>query len=212
MAPTALPSHSPATSIPSQAPSITGAVGIVELEKTVTESLSSEEVESIVTDVADAYGVDEEDVTVEVVYQTTGSMTVTIPDGASLEDLEESLEDEISELLGVHESNVEVTVGEDGSVTYTITSSTAEGAQEFQDAMAAEDVAETLNAGLADEGLNVGAVEVDSDVTADIVVTVDTTDASNNLNQASSNIVDTMNSNGYTASSESKWFGLHTCT
>ena len=211
MAPTALPSHSPVTSIPTQAPSITGAVGIVELEKTVTETLSSEEVESIVTDVADAYGVDEEDVTVEVVYQTTGSMTVTIPDGASLEDLEESLEDELSELLGVHESNVEVTVSEDGSVTYTITSSTAEGAQEHQDALAAEDVAETLNTGLESASVSVDAVEVDSDVTADIVVTVDTTDASNNLNQASSNIVDTLNSNGYTASSESKRFVLLTC-
>ena len=206
MAPTRFPSLIPSTSIPSQAPSITGAVGIVELGKTVTESLSSEEIASIVMNVADAYGVDEEDVEVEIVYQTTGSMTVTIPDGVSLEELESSLEDEISELLGVHESSVQVTVSDDGSVTYTITSTTAEGAQEFQDAMAVEDVVESLNAGLSDLGVSVDTIEVDSEVTADIVVTADTTNASNNLNQASSSIVDTLSSEGYTATAESKFF------
>ena len=122
MAPTLPPSTSPQTSIPTGAPSITGAVGIVELEKVVTASLTDEEISDLVSNVADAYGVDEEDVVLDVVYQTTGSMQVTLPADVPLEEVEASLEDELAELLGVHESEIEVTVNQDGSVTYVLTS------------------------------------------------------------------------------------------
>ena len=79
MAPTNVPSLSPSTTIPSATPTITGAVGIIELSKSVSESMRDDELTAIVSNVAETYGVAEEDVSVDVVYQTKGTMQVTIP-------------------------------------------------------------------------------------------------------------------------------------
>ena len=170
----------------------------------MTESLSEEEVSTIVSNVAETYGVDEADVSVEVVYQTTGTMQVTIPNDVSLEELEASLEDELSELLGVHESLIEVVVSEDGTVTYVVSSDTVELAEEVQHLLSDEIAVSTLSSGLTEQlGATLSSVSVDDVVTADVVVTVDTTDASNNLSSAKETLVEEFSSAGYSASAES---------
>ena len=60
------------------------------MDKTVTEDLTDEEIDEIKQDVIDSYGVNEDDVTVDVSYDVNGDMTVTIPeDGPSATELED---------------------------------------------------------------------------------------------------------------------------
>ena len=105
-----MPSIEPTTSLPTSAPSITGSVSIIELSTTVTDSVSTVELDGIQQQSANVYGVDPDDVTVEVVYQTTGSINVDIPENVSIDELEESIEAEVATLLNIFESNVEITI------------------------------------------------------------------------------------------------------
>jgi hypothetical protein len=72
-----------------------GSVGIVELSKSVTQSFDDEEINTIQTQTADVYGVDMEDVTVEVVYQTTGTINVEVSLDTDIDELEDNFESEI---------------------------------------------------------------------------------------------------------------------
>ena len=111
-APTFTPSNPPTTSLPTNAPSLTGSIAIVELVRPVTESVSQNELSNIESEVAETYGVDLEDVNVEIVYQTTGSIQMDASDSTlTEEELAEAFEEEIAILLGIHEGNVEVTIG-----------------------------------------------------------------------------------------------------
>ena len=113
----------------------------------------------------------------------------------------------------MHESEIEVTVNQDGSVTYVVTSESAETAEDMQALLESETLTETLNTGLSEDFADVAvtSVTVSEAVTADVVVTVDTTDASNNLNTASTNLVDALTNAGYEASAESNSFSFFDC-
>ena len=76
------------------------------MQKDVTEDVNEDE---IVSDVAEAYGVDENDVTIDTTYEVTGTMTLEIPE--SWDDtavLEAFLEENLADILGVDPSRVEV--------------------------------------------------------------------------------------------------------
>jgi hypothetical protein len=99
-APTFTPSQSPSTSTPSQIPSITGSVAIVELSLAVSESIHIDDISDIQKDVGDAYGVDAENINIEIVYQTSGNITINVTDDTiSDEELAEAFEAEIATLL-----------------------------------------------------------------------------------------------------------------
>jgi hypothetical protein len=168
------------------------------MSKTVTESLSDDDVSGIEDEVADAYGVDPEDVSVDIVYETTGSIGLNVTGEVSDEELEEALEDEIAALLGIHESNVDVQI-QNGTAYYTITSDSAEDAQEAQNKLDEEDSSTIIDDAIEDSGLpvDVSEVNVNDDVTASVVVTVDTTGASNNLNNAADDVEKTFQDDGY---------------
>ena len=201
MAPSFVPSLSPTTSLPTNAPSITGSVAIVELSKIVTESLPERNVTDIQNEAAETYGVDTDEVTVEVVYQTTGTLDIEITDDTILEEeLEEDLEREIASLLGIHECNVEVNIT-DGVVYYTVTSDSAEMAQDMQDVLTDPKSVTTIDDAV--ESIEVDAVNVDEDITAEVIVTVDTTTAENNLDNAAQTLEEIFEDQGYDAEAES---------
>jgi hypothetical protein len=206
-APTITPSRAPTTSLPTAAPSLSGSVAIVELSRPVTESIPESEVTSIQSEVAETYGVDAEDVTVEVVYQTTGTLDIAVTDDtASQEEVEEDIEKEVAALLGVHEGNVEVTI-EDGVASYTITSDSAEAAKDIQDALLENETTETIDNAVS--GVDVSGVNVNADVTAEVVVTVDTSSADNNLDNAAQSLEDSFENQGYNAETESNFCTRH---
>ena len=176
-----------------------GSVSIIELSKSVTESIEEDEVNDIQTQTAETYGVGAEDVSVEVVYQTTGTIDVDVAPDTNIEKLEESFESEIATLLGLHEGSVEVTI-EDGLATYTITSNSVESAQSIQDILD-----EPSSASILDEALpiTIHDINVNEGITADIVVTVDSSSASNNLNSAADTLEDIFEDSGFDAKVES---------
>ena len=64
----------PVTSIPSASPSITGAVATVSMSGSVTEAVAVDDVQELVSELAQIYGVSEDDVDVSVVghvFETT---------------------------------------------------------------------------------------------------------------------------------------------
>ena len=179
---------------------------MIKLSKSVDESLDSEDVVNITNEVAESYGVDEEDVTVEIVYQTTGSLNITINGTTDEDALAEALEEEIASVLGIHESSVEVTV-ENGTATYVITSATAEDASESIEIMGKSNVSAIIQDSVEDDfSVDIEDVVVEEDITAEIIVTVDTGDASENLDDAALDVTDVLNSYGYVATAESNIF------
>ena len=207
-APTFVPSVPPTTSLPTATPSITGAVTIIGTSKVVNESLTSEEIAAILAEVADSFSVNDEDVDVSVVYETTGTINVTFSDDVKVDDLEEVLEEELAELLGLHGSDIDVNVNlENGTITYTIVSDTAEEAIDIAEVLSLANTSDTLADTIE---TSFPAVEVDSvdvdDVKVDMVITVDTSDASEPLTDAESHVETYLSGEGFTSETERKLF------
>lgn len=57
MTPTVAPTQLPSSTVPSAQPTITGAVVFIDMSKTVTASLTDEEVQEIVSDMENIFGV-----------------------------------------------------------------------------------------------------------------------------------------------------------
>ena len=75
------------------------------LSKPATESLTTIELDDIQSEAANVYGVDADDVVIEVIYQTSGTIAIYVTDDSiSDEVVAENLEDHLAELLGIHES------------------------------------------------------------------------------------------------------------
>ena len=182
-------------------------MAIVELSKEVSESISSDEVDDIQSEVANNYGVDEGDVRVDVVYQTSGTMSLENTDGVSEEALEEALEDEIASLLGIHESNVQVNIT-DGVVYYTITSDSAESASDIRDILDDAESTTQLDDAISETfpEVDVSSIDVNDAIVAEVLVTVDTTGAENNLNIAAASLEASFEEQGYDTEAESKRF------
>ena len=171
----------------------------------MNESLSQEEVDKIVSDVAEAYGVDKEDVQIEVVYETSGTIDVDITGDVSQQELEEAIQDELANLLGIHESKIEVSI-KNGTAHFTIKSDSAETAKDIQSTLSSAETASSLNDSISSSyPVTVSGMTVNGEVTADVVVTVDTTDAANNLKDAAEKITTAMEKEGYEASAKSKF-------
>ena len=141
-----------------------------------------------------AYGVDEEDVEIIATYTTSGTFDLVLNGSVDTDALEESLEDEIAELLGVHESEVEVIVSENGTVYYVITTDSAEQAEDYQTMMGNDTVPATIYDGLTEQNqfVNVSSIsdeiDVDEDITVEIDIVVDVSDAENKLEDAASEV------------------------
>lgn len=163
------------------------------------ESIGDDELNGIQTQVAGAYGVNADDVILEVIYQTTGSMEVDIEAEANINELEESLEQEISILLGIHESNVEVKI-EDGAVTYTITSDDVQSVRIIQNNLNEPGLVSNLEDALQ---ISISDFVIDNEISADIVVTVDSSGATNNIHQAGELLNDIFEDNGFETSVKS---------
>ena len=206
---TASPSVSPSftTTVPTASPSVTGVVVTLSLSKT-GEILTAEELEAFAEDIATSYGVAASDVDIQATYAVSGTMQLdTLPEGVTQEELETFLEQGIADSLGVHPRDVTVAVDpESGTVTYTVTSEDNSSAQTTQASLDTADFLSSLNENLAEanDALVVTAVEAEP-VVMDVVVTVDATEATADVTETSSQIVQDFESQGYSADTESKF-------
>lgn len=178
---------------------LTGAVALVELSQPVTESMNTDEVHDIQTEVANTYGVDIEEVDVDVVYQTTGTLDLSIGDNIDEDQLISDLENELLALLGLQEGEIEITI-ENGVATYVIDSNSVETAQEIQSVLESSELQATLDEAVGDD-VTIDSMAVDDEITAEIVVTVDTTNAENNLQEAGEALEESFQEQGFVAES-----------
>ena len=168
----------PTSNIPTAAPSITGSVVFVDMEKYVTESLTNNEVDDIVKQAEDTFGVQPGNVIPVVKYDISGSVIVDV--SASPDQVESVVQNAVAEALNIHPGDIEVTYDpETGVASYVVTSGTAEDASSLQDiileTVTQEDIVEAVEA-VFPESSNV-KVEPAYGVVAKVELTIDTTNA-----------------------------------
>ena len=185
--PSVSPSSRPSTTVPSAPPTVTGLVATVTASTLTTEALDNADVAAYVNNVAEYYGVDVDDVTTTVVYSTTGTMVVSVPDGVTAEELSDAVQDSIASSLGVHPQNVEVEVNlETGEVTFTVLSDDYAAIQEAQFNLERDVYQDAIVSSLTDAvpALVIDSLTVSEETTATIEFTVDANEASNDMTQA----------------------------
>ena len=166
--------------VPSGLPTITGEVSYVSLSGFVTSDISSSDILDISNEIAQIYGVDEDDTETTVEYILSGTLNITIPDDINEDDVINSLQESISNALGVHSSDVVVTFDDEGVITYSVSGSTFTEVASLQASVEHNDFVNSVNDALRQSELDIllEAISSNEDIETVISVTVDTTVAS----------------------------------
>ena len=206
-----MPSISPMTAIPSSHPTITGSIASVSISGSITEEVSKADVDSLTSELASIYGVPTSEVEIDVDFVTSGTLDVTIPSGVSDEEVVRGLEESISDVLGVHTSDVVVTIGEGGTVVYSVTGASYDDISVIQNKTADELFASQVDEDLKDNAspIAVDSAKADPDIEVVISATIDTSEADITVNviEALTNLTE---SYGFTnVTSEGIFINLH---
>ena len=200
---TPVPSVSPSftTLLPSPSPSITGIV--VTLTLTATDvTLDASDLE---TQIANEYGVDIDDVTIDTSYTVSGTIDIDIPEDVSDDELQVILQDSIADALGVHSSDVEVNVDPStGDVTYNIVSEDDNAASILQDALESSSFLDDLNSEVSETlpSASVSEVNADDEVQVEVVVTIDASESDIDVEDANVRAVAELEDQGFSTDAE----------
>ena len=170
------------------------------MNKDVTSDLTDEEIQDIIDDAVNDFGVGEDDVQVDVSYEVDGTMNVNIPDGVTADELEDFIAKELADILGISEDQISVTVDpETGVVNYTIDNESFDDASGIQDAMNDPATIDELNRRLEEQfpGAEITDNQVDDEIEANVDVTVKTDDATNDVDEATDNFTDKQTEDGF---------------
>ena len=127
----------------------------------MTASLTDEEVAAIVESAENTFGLFPDNVEAVVTYSVTGTVAVAVEGDYDEQELVEALQESLATSLGVHESDVTVTVDpETGVISYVVTSPTAEAAVALQDVLQTSEVNDAVLSGLSSVLPNVSEVQV----------------------------------------------------
>lgn len=132
-----MPSIVPTSTTPSAAPTITGSIVVVDMNRLVTSSLTNDEITGIINEAENIFDVNPGDAEVEVTYDITGSVLIeTDGSDVSEEDLASALQKSIASALNIHQNDISVLIDSDtGIASYTISSASAEEASNLQDSL-----------------------------------------------------------------------------
>jgi hypothetical protein len=89
---------------------MTGLIIAITADKVVTQTVPQTEVDILTKKIIDTYQVEPSEVAVTVVYTTSGSMKLDLPDDSNEEEVITAVTTILAEKLGVHTKNVEVEV------------------------------------------------------------------------------------------------------
>lgn len=178
--PSTLPSKSPVTLIPSSFPTITGAVSSVSLSGSVTSDILDSDILDIAMELSQIYGVDENDVETTVNYITSGVLEIIVPDDITETQLINSLQESISDVLGIHLSDVVVTIDEEGVATYSISGATFAEVSGLQEITGQDDFADLVSDELRqiESDISVHSSTSNAEIEVVISATIATTDSS----------------------------------
>lgn len=180
--PTFVPSGSPITSMPSVSPSFLGLVVSVDITRPATGALSDSEISDLEALVAQAYGVESDDITSVTEYIATGTLDVNIPDDMSEEDALADLTTALATTLGLSEDQVTVERdAETGDITYSVASTDFDDASDVLALLQDSSVVDTINENSA---VSISDVNADNDIVAQVTVVVDADEVTASLQQA----------------------------
>ena len=137
--------------MPTSRPSITGAIISIEIGGKVTQELSSEELKNMTETVKEQFGISDDEIVLETTYTLSGVLNVSLPEDVTEEEALEALEESLSELLGVHPSQIELSINEDGDVEYIITSDSFDDASLIQEDLEKETFVSNLETNVQEE-------------------------------------------------------------
>ena len=167
----------------------------------VTEGLTDEEIQDFTDYVEEAYGVQDGDVTSDVDYVATGSLTLDVPDWATEEDVANAVQNSIAEELGVHPSVVTIVSVdlESGEVVYEVEADTYDEADTLQTSL------EDMNLDSLENSINnyipgseIVSSDVEDDIEVEITFTVDASEGTNGVKQGGDNVTDYFQSQNLT--------------
>ena len=185
--PSATPSDAPITKIPTRAPTFSGWISTIRASTTATSNFDQNAIDNYASDIADYYGVDASDVAVSTNYESSGTLSLTIPDDVSQSELTDAVTASLADSLGIHPQNVEVTVDmETGEVEFTIISDSFNNAAgvsfDLNNYQYQDDITNLLQDALP--GVSVAVVDTSEDVNVTFEIEIDANDAENDLTQA----------------------------
>ena len=167
------------------------------LTQTGGELMTPEAVQNLTSELAEKYGVEEDNVKVETIFTVSGEMTVEIPEGVSVEEVEDDLEKTIADKLGVPVQDVTVTVDpETGVATFTIKTDDSTKAVEIQENVKDEDFASDVNEE-STSGVSVSDISVEEDIETEITISVDATDSTSDVAETTEEFVQKFKEDGY---------------
>jgi len=141
--------------------------------------MSTTEINQITSDLAEIYGVDRSEIETSVDYVTSGTLNITIPEGFADVEVIDLLQASISDVLGIHSSDVVVTIDDEGVVTYSASGNTFTEVSVLQQIADQDNFANLVSVDLLESGSDifVEATSSNEDIEVVVLATVDTTDA-----------------------------------
>ena len=193
-----MPSTSPITSAPSSAPSFVGMVVSIDVSKPTISALDDVEIIELQEIIANAYGVEADDLSTTTQYTTTGTIAVTIAHSTSTEEALNALTESLASTLGINEDDIKLEIDPvSGDVTYSISTNDYTETTSILDALEDIDDLETES-----DLITVTDVNPNSEILADVSVIVNGDEATPMLQQAE-NVIDDVLGDEYTVETES---------
>lgn len=167
----------------------------IEISTSTTSTLDDDEVEELESLVAQAYGVDNSEVTSITEYVTTGSLVVTILDDISNQDAINEITSALASSLGVGEDSITLSLDlESGEVSYTVTTPNYDDTADILDALKSDDIVNLLME--MSDAVEITSVATNAEIIAQVDIIVNGDNVTVPLQQAE-NIFDALLDNQY---------------
>ena len=151
--------------------------------------------------VADEYGVDARDVSMDVDYDVSGSFTVENADPSQSDVVEDTIRQSISKQTGIPVTDIDVNYNSDtGEVEYTISSNSYDDSNAIKGNIENDSFTDTIEADLqsSDEDLDLSSAEINDEILANINIIIDVKDSNADLSVATANLASELSADGFT--------------
>ena len=176
----------PITQIPTSRPSITGEIISIDIYGFVTSEFSSIELENITETIKEQYGISNQEIELESTYQLSGLLKMSTPEDVSEKKALQMIEESLSELLGIHPSQMKLSLNEDGNMNYVISSETFDDLSAIQNEFENDEFVVELETILQNKFSEFFVFEIipaeDGEIFLQIAITIDATNIEKNAN------------------------------
>ena len=157
---------------------------VIHLSQEVTKPYSELEISGLVQEVAGKYGIDDKDVTVDIDYEVSGSLTLGNVDPIKIDAVEDTVRNSISQQTGVPISDVDVDYNSDtGVVEYKVKTDSYEESSGIQADFTENTFSDEIGANLktVDNNIDVISAAVNDSIVSNFNIVADVEDSSVDL-------------------------------